>query len=127
MENKVKAAKSEKILLGMTAAFLCVLAALWWHDQADVPEGEAVISAEVRVPREVLTPAISLTDINTATEEELAALPGIGEELARRIAAYRAANGSFKEVEQLLDVKGIGEGRLAELEGWITIGGEDET
>ena len=43
-------------------------------------------------------------------------LPGIGEVLAGRIIAYREANGPFETVEDLLEVSGIGEAKLAELE-----------
>jgi competence protein ComEA len=53
--------------------------------------------------------------INTATAEELEALPGVGPVLAARIVSYRDANGPFAVIEDLLDVPGIGEGKLAAL------------
>lgn len=62
-------------------------------------------------------------NINTATEEEFRALPGIGEVLAQRILTYRAENGSFSSVEGLLNVEGIGEKRLEDILELITIGG----
>lgn len=48
-------------------------------------------------------------NLNTATSEELTALPGIGDTIAARIVTYRKKNGSFTKVEELMNVKGIGE------------------
>lgn len=47
-------------------------------------------------------------NLNTATAEELQVLPGIGEVLAQRIVAYREQIGGFRNLEQLLEVNGIG-------------------
>ena len=47
-------------------------------------------------------------DINLATEEDFAKLPGVGPELARRIVAYREKHGPFRRVEDLLVIRGIG-------------------
>ncbi len=51
-------------------------------------------------------------DLNTATAAELQILPGIGPVLAERILDYRAEIGGFSTVEQLLEVRGIGEKKL---------------
>lgn len=69
-------------------------------------------------------PAVSFPiNINTATEQEFMALPGIGEVLAKRILAYREEHGSFSAPEELMLVEDIGEKRLEEILGLITIGG----
>lgn len=65
-------------------------------------------------------------DLNSATAEELTALPGIGEVLAGRIVAYREANGVFTSVEELLQVDGIGEKRFEAIRDYITLEESDE-
>ncbi|WP_455125169.1 ComEA family DNA-binding protein [Ruminococcus sp.] len=54
-------------------------------------------------------------DLNAATAEELQALPGIGETLAQRIVVYREQIGGFRNLEQLLEVNGIGTVKYAEI------------
>jgi competence protein ComEA len=61
-------------------------------------------------------------NINTASAAQLSALPGIGEKLAARIVDHRSKSGSFKSVQELMNVKGIGERNLAKLEQHLTVG-----
>ena len=75
------------------------------------------LSAEVFV-----TPAPEPIDLNAATAEELAALPGIGEALAEEIVAYRAENGAFASVEALDNVPGIGEGKISAIQSLVFCG-----
>jgi competence protein ComEA len=58
-------------------------------------------------------PAVTGTDINRASASQLEELPGVGPVLAESIVEYRNENGPFAEVEDLLDVSGIGEAKLA--------------
>ena len=73
-----------------------------------------------RLPTELL-PGEKL-DLNTATAAQLQLLPGIGEKLSAAIVAWREEHGPFQKVEELLQVPGIGEKRLAEIRDLVTAG-----
>ena len=62
-------------------------------------------------------------NINTADADTLTALPGIGQVLAERILAYRQQNGSFRAVEEITKVEGIGEKKAEAILELITVGG----
>jgi len=66
--------------------------------------------------------ALATVNLNTASKDELVALPGIGPAKAQAILDYRKSHGTFKSVEELKDVKGIGAKRYEKLKGEITIG-----
>jgi len=110
----------EWVLLGLTGLFLCLLLGLYLHDRK-AAEAPAVVETERSVPVEEIRPDPSPLDLNTASEEQLTTLPGIGEELARRIVEYRGTKGPFESVEELTEVSGIGPGKLAALEGLVTV------
>ena len=60
-------------------------------------------------------------NINTASKEELVALPGIGATLAERILAYRETGGEFGSVDDLQNVKGISKKKLEKLKPHVTV------
>jgi competence protein ComEA len=66
------------------------------------------------------TPHLKI-NINTATVEELDTLPRIGIVLAQRIVDYRAEHGAFKAIEDIKNVKGIGDGLFQDFKELITV------
>lgn len=87
--------------------------------------GSATISGSGTVPgAQDSAPGVGTTgtvDLNSATEAELDALPGVGPVTARAILSWRSANGRFTSIDQLAEVDGIGPTRLARLRDQVRI------
>lgn len=60
-------------------------------------------------------------NLNTATAEQLDALPGVGPVMAQRIITYRTDHGPFSAVTQLQQVTGIGAAKYADLSPLVTV------
>jgi competence protein ComEA len=78
-------------------------------------------SLELYVPAEKKSDTPQKVDINRAEVWLLTALPGIGETRARAIIAYRRQNGIFRDVNELLNVPGIGTTTLEDIRTFITV------
>jgi competence protein ComEA len=63
-------------------------------------------------------------NLNAATIAQLQTLPGVGASTAQRILDYREKNGGFKKIEELMNVKGIGEKSFLKLKPLITVTAE---
>lgn len=74
----------------------------------------APLAGEEKKPSKVV-------NINTAPAEELAQLPGVGQEIARRIIRHRARSGKFRTVDELLVVRGISAKKLEKLRPYVTV------
>ena len=83
----------------------------------------APVAAQDRpaTPKASAAPATTPVNLNTATVAQLEKLPGIGASTAQRIVDYRQKNGSFKKIEELMNVKGIGEKSFLKLKALITV------
>lgn len=60
-------------------------------------------------------------NLNTATEEQLQSLPGIGPSSAKNILEYRNKAGKFNRIEEIINVKGIGEKKFQKIKDRLTI------
>ena len=107
--------KSLWLVLGVFAVG-CLIGAPVWADHHEAAE-EAAEAADEKIPE-----AAGPIDINTADAATLQTLPGIGETKAGDIIAHREANGPFAAVDDLKNVKGIGEKTLEKLKVKITVG-----
>lgn len=67
-------------------------------------------------------PASAATvNLNTASASDLEGLPGVGAKTAARIVEYRQKNGPFKKIEELMNVRGVGEKNFLKLKPQITV------
>jgi competence protein ComEA len=84
----------------------------------------AVASAQNKpvAPRAAAKPASATpVNINTASAAEFEALPGIGAAMAARIVDYRQKDGPFKKIEDLMNVRGLGEKNFLKLKPQLTL------
>lgn len=121
MNLLAKITKTHLLLLFMTTCFLVSLFALY-EKAGDTAAGTDYTITVTRRESETVTPKTSgPVDINTATLDELQTLKGIGPSLAQRIIDYREEYGPFTSVEDLLNVKGIGEATLNKFRDHVTV------
>jgi competence protein ComEA len=66
-------------------------------------------------------PSSAIVNLNTATVADLETLPGVGAKTAARIIEYRQKNGPFKKIEELMNVRGIGEKNFLKLKSQLTV------
>lgn len=99
---------------------------------ADAVPGLVNLAAPVRDGEQIVVPSTAAVDVgpvtadgrvrlNTASAIELEHIPGVGPVLAGRIIEARDAAGGFTAVEDLLDVAGIGEAKLAALRDFVVV------
>ena len=110
--------KSQIVFIAATAAFILILIGMFIGRNTSFStylSGKDKISATEKPDGKI--------DINTATQAQLTLLPGIGDTLANRIIEYRTQNGPFESITDILDVEGIGKGKLEEIQDYIKTGG----
>ena len=72
------------------------------------------------------SPAAGVVNLNTASAGDLEGLPGIGAKTAARIIEYRQKNGPFKKIEELMNVRGVGEKNFLKLKPQISVAAKPE-
>ena len=118
---------AEKAAIALGAAFVLFFAG--WCARGVQRGGYYQVTSEALLPRQTPSPTVPpsfvpevLVDLNTATLADLEGLPGIGETRARDILDYRAEHGPFERIEDIMKVKGVGEGIFQQLEAYVTVG-----
>ena len=89
---------------------------------AQAPSGNRAPVKSVKSVKSVNGDVPASVNINTASVKELDALPGIGTKTAALIVEYRQKNGPFKKIEELMNVRGIGEKSFLKLKPHLTVG-----
>ncbi len=122
MERQEKSGSTYFFLALVTLAFLA--AAVYLTLNASRAESTGYTVTTEREATEEVAPVRVLVNINTATAEELDTVTGIGPALAQEILDYRAEHGDFESIDELLNVRGIGNAKLEAMRDEITTGGE---
>jgi len=86
-----------------------------------LPALAAAIQEQTPAAAAAAVPSKPLLNLNTATIDQLETLPGIGRKTAERISEHRTKIGSFKRIEELMNVKGIGEKSFLKLKPLIVV------
>lgn len=87
----------------------------------DAPEQTVLPDKEAPLENPVVSAEDKRVNLNTATLEELDALPGVGPSTAKNIIAYREAHGGFAAPEEIMNVKRIGEKTFDKLKDFIKV------
>ena len=82
---------------------------------AQAAKGAGAAAAKARAT------AANPVNLNSASAAQLQTLPGVGASTAQRIVEHRQKNGGFKKIEELMNVKGIGEKSFLKLKPLITV------
>ncbi len=122
-ESEKKSSTGDKVFLLLTVIYVAVCAAIWIvSESAKNSSYVAPIPFEMPVSEEISdVPEDRKININTATEEELMTVKGIGEVTARNIVEYREENGRFNDIGELDEVSGIGSKTLEKIRPYLKV------
>ena len=84
------------------------------------------ISSPLAAQRAARPPAATVIsteaiNLNSATAAQIASLPGIGPKTADLVVQYRAKNGPFKKIEEIMNVRGVGEKSFLKIKDRLTV------
>ena len=101
----------------MAAIAAIALSATALSAQTKAPVAKATASSTTASTAAAAAPV----NLNTATADQLATIPGVGAKMAERIIDYRQKNGGFKKIEDLMNVSGVGEKSFLKMKPLITV------
>lgn len=127
------------LLVGLVLIIVCGISVIWWDkDHRSKVAGENSEITQLQKQNDELRAELSSAapkavsgasqnqgdkiNINTASAEELDKLPNIGPARAADIISYREQNGGFKSIEEIKNIKGIGDKYFEDMKDLITVG-----
>ena len=100
----------------LVALFACTLSLSPLSEESYAASAKKEVTSSTDTAKKQIAQEVN---INTADQEMLTQLPGIGPVTAGKIVDYRKANGKFKSIDELTSVKGIGDKTLAKLKPYL--------
>ena len=94
--------------LVLVAALTCIASPLFAQRTTKPPVAATLVSTDT-------------INLNTATAAQIATLPGIGAKTADLVVQYRTKNGPFKKIEEIMNVRGIGEKSFLKIKDRLTV------
>lgn len=118
MEPKIRIKYYLKLILSLALSACIAAAAVYGlvHDELALRGEAAAVYESLAVPAEAV-----VLDLNTASERALQKISGIGETTARAIVEYREEHGNFVSVDELLNVRGIGQATLERIRPYLKV------
>ena len=121
--NKAKGlSQGERWIVALTLVFSLIMVGIYVHStRIDESDAYTIRTGDLAGEAEPVDAVQWQVNINAASVEELTRLVGVGEVLAERIVTYREQHGPFRTVEELMEVDGIGESKLAAMKEQIIL------
>ena len=105
--------------LALAAALVVVSSPLIAQPRSPMPQGGGGRAGKPPVTATVMSTEV--VNLNTATATQIASLPGIGPKTAELVVQYRTKNGPFKKIEEIMNVRGIGEKSFLRIKDRLTV------
>ena len=105
--------------LVLVAALVFASSSIVAQSAAPKPHGGAARAAKPPVTATVVSTEV--VNLNSATVAQIASLPGIGPKTAELVVQYRTKNGPFKKIEEVMNVRGIGEKSFLKIKDQLTV------